>query len=140
MDVVENMSSNSFESPAADSGVATIIAIIREYQVGRNGFSPAYERWWEDKIADFANQVDIAEKWLVLVKPDLATPSRNTYHSSYRIKHKVEEWTQKSGHQQYISNSAILVAAIRMGIKVRRQLANSQNGDVLILRKQRWPR
>jgi hypothetical protein len=142
MDVVNNV---SCESPKKNSGVAAIIAIIRKYQIGRNGFVPNhYDRDFlkgsSSEIERIAREVAICEAWLNLVKPDPSIREKAMWFSSYLLKHKVEAWTQKSGSGLYVSNAALLIASLLMGVRVRKKGHSNPNGDVMILPEQRWPR
>lgn len=58
------------------------------------------------KIEPRANEVELAKSFLLTCKP-----TKTTFVSSYGLKHAAEEWAG-----EYISNGALITAAIEMGL------------------------
>lgn len=54
-----------------------------------------------------------------------ALPLSERSHA-YAVKHRAEQWGRRNGMAPYVSNGAIIVAAIRLGIGVHRD----KDGDV----------
>jgi hypothetical protein len=69
-------------------------------------------------------EVDTCRHWLS-TRPRTANVRKAAY--SYRLKHEVESWAG-----DYVSNGALIVAAIEMGIAVRRATPSSVNAYLAI--------
>jgi hypothetical protein len=76
----------------------------------------SWDRWNEAALQD---QIDRSKHWLQLCGI-IKTVYRK--QSSYGIKHEAERWwrAKGAGHGGYISNGALLMAAIRLGMRVER--------------------
>jgi hypothetical protein len=62
------------------------------------------------------DEVAAAARWLRAQKP---SEKFNPFASSYGFKHQAERWSKEHGGAPYISNGALIAAAIGLGFKVR---------------------
>jgi hypothetical protein len=53
--------------------------------------------------------------------PNLARKTMNSSRSSYGLKHDVERWTRASDCNQYVSNGALIAAALALGLRASRE-------------------
>jgi hypothetical protein len=47
------------------------------------------------------------------------TPTKRPTYSSYYLKHRAESWGKCHGHSSYVSNGALIEAAIRLGLTIK---------------------
>src|SRR5215469_4734871 len=59
------------------------------------------------------DQVETALAYLALLKP-----TKVAALGSYGLKHRAEEWGRDNGHCSYVTNGALIEAAIRLGLRV----------------------
>jgi hypothetical protein len=61
------------------------------------------------------DEVETAVAYLSLVKPTKRCNNLN----SYALKHDAEEWGGRNGKCNYVSNGALIAAAIRLGLRIK---------------------
>jgi hypothetical protein len=77
--------------------------------------SPERQEKWEREMA--THEIANADAWLRLVTRTEKVNERAG--SSYGLKHRTEEWHHKAGRWGYCSNGHFLMAAKRLGFKMR---------------------
>lgn len=81
------------------------------------------------KLGEAVEQFDAAVAWLQLV-PRTLQPRQ----FSYILKHRAQSWSGK-----YVSNGALIAAALHLGIRVRRE-PGTLNAYLAIGGRKSWPR
>jgi hypothetical protein len=56
------------------------------------------------------------------------TPTKRPTYSSYYLKHRAENWGKRHGHCSYVSNGALIEAAIRLGLTIKPISINAHIG------------
>ena len=78
----------------------------------------------------FLDEVETCARWL---EQQTKIKSINRKHTSYGYKHSVERWVDSySDVHQYISNGAVIAAAVGLGFDVKRQNPGSPNAAINI--------
>jgi hypothetical protein len=72
----------------------------------------------EEAIASLRAQVEAASRWLSLCGQRKSINSSGG--GSYSLKHQAERWSRSQGGVPYICNGALLMAAVRLGFKLKR--------------------
>lgn len=83
-------------------------------------------------------QVETAVAYLSQLKP-----TKQPTSSSYYLKHRAEQWGRRHGMEPYVSNGALIEAAIRLGLTIKPLHINADIGvsirDVKALGKEERP-
>lgn len=82
---------------------------------------------------EFLDEVETCARWL---EKQTKIKTVNRKHTSYGYKHSVERWVDSySDVHQYISNGAVIAAAVGLGFDVVRQNPGSPNAAINISEK-----
>jgi hypothetical protein len=101
---------------------AVDVALARYPDLGSNGFG-------DPRYPFFAISTDEVEIATAIAFLRQCTPIQTPNHSSYGLKHLAERWGESVGQSAYVSNGALLVAAVYLDFVVRRR-HDSLNADI----------
>lgn len=94
---------------------------FRECLLSAHGFHVNPSTWeeaWRERDDGYADQIERARKWLILVDK-IRSPNKRI-GTSYGLKHRVERWHRRNAADEfrtdcYVSNGCFLMAAVRLG-------------------------